>query len=271
MLPLNKLQQLFCDALRVPGSPPPALLAELVNDGLAEKRFNIYRNNFIVLNGDALADMYPVIRQLVGEQAFRLLATRYVREHPPAERTLLLYGEAFANFLGGIPELAALPYLADVARLEYAWTDAYHAEDAAPLTQHQVAAILPDAFGRVRLVPHPALHCIRSPYPLLRIWESNQPGAPEQRISLDEGSCNVLVTRPGVEVQLQGISDAEATLLQGLQDGATVEGAVAETLQVDPEFDLAAYLGRHLFDGTFCRIRLDPSDQDRKNQPEETP
>ena len=271
MLPLDDLQRLFCAALRTPHTPPPELLGELMDDGLALKRFNIYRNNFIVLNGDALADMYPVIRRLVGEQAFRLLATRYVREHPPAERTLLLYGKRFADFLAGIPELAGLPYLADVAQLEYAWTDAYHAEDAAPLTQHQVAAILPAAFGRVRLVPHPALRCIRSPYPLLRIWESNQPGAPEQQIALDEGSCNVLVRRPDVEVQVRRITDAEATLLQELQGGATLEDALAQTLQIDPVFDLAAYLGKHLFDGTFCHIRLAPSDQDKKNQPEETP
>lgn len=260
MLPLDDLQRLFCNALRTPDRPSPVLLGELLDDGLAEQRFNIYRNNFVVLNGDALGEMYPVIQQLVGEEAFRFLATRYVREFPPPERTLLLYGEQFAGFLAGLPELAALPYLADVAQLEFAWTDAYHAPDARPLSQRQVSAILPDAFSRVRLRPHPGLHCIRSPYPLFRIWQSNQPDSPEERISLDQGSCNVLVTRPEVEVQVREIPDAEALLLLELKRGATLESAFEAARRIDSDLDLASYLGAHLFDGTFSGIQFDPSD-----------
>lgn len=259
---LDNLQRCFCDALREPSAPSPTLLRLLRDDdGLALQRFNIYRNNFIVLNGDALAEMYPVIRQLVGNEGFRWLATRYVRLHPPSERTLLLYGEHFADFLDGIPELSPLPYLADVARLEYAWTDAYHAEDVRPLSPHQITTIAPDTFARMHLQPHPGLHCIRSDYPILRIWKSNQPEAPQPCISLDEGGVNVLVTRPGLEVQMRTIPDAEATLLLALKQGATMGMALEAALRNDPGFDLADYLGRHLFDGTFSGIGSGPATQ----------
>ncbi len=252
----NELQQRFCEALRTPENLPAGLLQTVRNDdGLAQQRFNIYRNNFVVLNGDALADMYPVIQQLIGEQAFRMLATRYVRECPPLERTLLLYGDRFAEFLTGIPELSALPYLPDVARLEYAWTDAYHAEDAVPLTPQQVAEIAPNEFGETYLKPHPSLHCIRSPYPLFRIWNSHQSSQPEEPIALSEGSSNVLVIRPDVEVKVREIGDGEAALLQSLIRGDQVETAVEIALEADPEFDLGRYLGQHLFDGTFTELQ----------------
>ena len=92
MQTLADLQRRFCDALRSPAPPPEELLAELVDDGHALARFSVYRNNFIVLNGDALAEMYPTVQRLIGTQAFRVLATEYVRRHPPRARTLLLYG-----------------------------------------------------------------------------------------------------------------------------------------------------------------------------------
>ena len=113
---LADLQRSFCAALRSSGRPPQLLLDQLLDDGLALQRFNVYRNNFVVLNGDALADMYPVIKRLVGDSAFRLLASAYVRRHPPVQRTLLLYGDRFADFLAAIPELSEFPYLPDVAR-----------------------------------------------------------------------------------------------------------------------------------------------------------
>ena len=91
MTSLAELQAQFCDALRSTGQPPRELLDELLDDGLNLQRFNVYRNNFIVLNADALADMYPVVKRLLGESAFQMLATRYVRQQPPMERTLLLY------------------------------------------------------------------------------------------------------------------------------------------------------------------------------------
>ncbi|MEW8223501.1 MAG: DNA-binding domain-containing protein, partial [Candidatus Thiodiazotropha taylori] len=106
---LAELQKSFCDALRTAETPDGALLAMLQDDDLALQRFQVYRNNFIVLNGDALADMFPVVKRLVGEEAFRMLATAYVRQHPPRDRTLLLYGDLFADFLQAIPELSELP------------------------------------------------------------------------------------------------------------------------------------------------------------------
>lgn len=107
--PLSELQQLFCDGLRSSEPPAQALLDEIVDDGLQIQRFNVYRNNFIVLNGDALADMYPVIKRLLGDEAFRMLATAYVRKYPPMDRALLLYGERFPNSLQRCPNFPDCP------------------------------------------------------------------------------------------------------------------------------------------------------------------
>ncbi|MEW8509920.1 MAG: DNA-binding domain-containing protein [Candidatus Thiodiazotropha sp.] len=258
MKPLSELQQMFCDGLRSAAPPSPVLLNEIVDDGLQLERFNVYRNNFVVLNGDALADMYPVIKRLLGAEAFRLPATAYVRDFPPMDRALLLYGERFADFLAAVPELSGLPYLADVARLEYAWTAAYHADDVVSLGQHQIAALPPDGVENLSLRPHPSMHCISSDYPIYSIWLANQGEQMEETISLDEGGSQVVVIRPKVEVEVREVSPGSLALLQSLASGETIGAAYAQAVEMDAEFDLQAFFARHLFDGTFCELQNQP-------------
>ena len=175
MSALSELQRTFCDALRSAEAPPQSLLGEIVNDdGFALERFNVYRNNFVVLNAEALADMYPAIKRLLGDEAFMHLAVDYVRHHPPMERTLLTYGEAFPESLAEHPALQGHPYLADVARIELYWTCAYHAEEVPPLTPAEIEGVDPDTFGELYLRPHPALYQVASSYPVYRIWLANQ-------------------------------------------------------------------------------------------------
>ncbi|MES9971203.1 MAG: DNA-binding domain-containing protein [Candidatus Thiodiazotropha sp.] len=254
MKPLSEIQQMFCDGLRSSSPPAQALLDEIVDDGHQLQRFNVYRNNFIVLNGDALADMYPVIKRLIGEQAFRVLATAYVREHPPMARTLLLYGEQFADFIAAVTELSGLPYLVDMARLEFAWTAAYHAEDASPLTQQQIAGLSPDALENLHLQPHPSMHSIASDYPLYRIWSANQSDGADETISLDQGVSHIVVIRPNVEVEVREVSAGAFRFLQRLARGDAIGDAYTQATEVEPEFDLQNYFARHLFDGTFCSL-----------------
>lgn len=255
MKSLAELQRSFCDALRWPGNPPAALLGELLDDGQALQRFNVYRNNFIVLNSEALADMYPVVQRLVGAPAFQQLARAYVREFPPLHRTLLLYGDRFADFLGALPELSGLPYLPDVARLEYAWTQSYHAADAAPLSRSELDRIEPEALSRLHLVPHPSLHCMQSEYPVLRIWQSNASPGDEETVSLDEGGCRLLLLRPQLDVEIRSAGPGDFSLLVNLQQGKSLAAAYEAAVQAAPDFDLTDYLSRHLLDGTFVAIR----------------
>ncbi|TVO72246.1 HvfC/BufC N-terminal domain-containing protein [Sedimenticola selenatireducens] len=254
MSQLAELQQAFCDALRSPEMPTDALLDAIVDDGLNLQRFNVYRNNFIVLNGDALADMYPVIKRLVGDEAFRVLATAYVRSHPPQARTLLLYGDQFPAFLASIPELVELPYLADVARIEFAWTEAYHAQEHPVLTEDQVSSITADAFGQCQLLPHPTLHCIGSDYPIYSIWQANQSCETDELISLDQGESYVIVLRPEIDVEVSTVSQGAFHFLKQLQSGAIIEAAYEVAIEQDSTFDLGVFLTQHLLDGTFFQI-----------------
>lgn len=137
----------FADGLSSGRLPPGLAGAE------AERRFAVYRNNVAVGLGQALGRRFPAIRRLVGEAYFQAL-TRAFAAAPPSSPVLLAWGERFPAFLAGFPPLAGYPYLADVARIEWARGLAFHAADRVPLTAEALAALLADP-GTARLALHP--------------------------------------------------------------------------------------------------------------------
>ena len=115
------------------------------SDGLASpdsRRFSVYRNNVAVGLIGALEARYPVARRIVGADVFRALARalRYARK--PRSPVMIAYGDDFPDFLAEAGAALDLPYLADVARLENAWVEAYHAEDATAAAIGDLAALL---------------------------------------------------------------------------------------------------------------------------------
>ena len=83
------------------------------------ERLRIYHNHTLTSLATALGDNFPVVRRLVGEDFFRAMARRFVVAQPPRDPCLSAYGVDFADFLERFEPARALPYLPDVARLEW--------------------------------------------------------------------------------------------------------------------------------------------------------
>ena len=128
----------------------------------AGRRFDVYRNNVAVSLTEALETAFPVLRKLLGESNFKLLAAAFLRQHPPSSPLMMFYGAAFPAFLEGMEQLAHLKYLGDVARLELALRRAYHAADAAPIAPEALGALAPEELMAARLEFAPAVQLLRS-------------------------------------------------------------------------------------------------------------
>ncbi|CAM3508554.1 hypothetical protein VA7868_01715 [Vibrio aerogenes CECT 7868] len=92
-------------------------------------RLSIYRNNVFSSLTEALGEIYPVCKMLVGSQCFDALAYQYIQKNPPSSPVLSQYGEGFANFISQFSELATVPYLNELARLEYQLLQFTHAAE----------------------------------------------------------------------------------------------------------------------------------------------
>ncbi len=209
----------------------------------ADKALGIYRNNCRGNLQGALELAYPVIGQLVGEAFFRMMAMMYIESHPSKSGNLHDYGSALGEFLASFPNARELPYLAEIAKLEWACHRAYFAPDAEPIDLAALAGVARENQGGLRFQLHPACRMVRSSFPIVEIWQAHQPGAPEDfRIDLDSGPQIALVNRKHDAVRVEALSNPASAWLEAIHSGATLWDATSAVLENHPGFDLASHL-----------------------------
>lgn len=89
-----------------------------------------YRANASALADRALGAVFPTVRSLVGDPAFRQLAVAHWRAHPPLRGDLGEWGTDFPDALQGQADFDEWPYLGDCARLDLAVHACERAADA---------------------------------------------------------------------------------------------------------------------------------------------
>jgi hypothetical protein len=200
---------------------------------------DVYRNNYRGNLHDTLAGAYPVSEQLVGDDFFRFMARKFIEQHPSRSGNLHHYGAEMADFVAAFEPAQGLPYLPDVAALEWACHRAYFAEDAPTLDIAKLAQIPPEQYPDLILHTHPSCHLARSPYPVVAIWRAHQPGAgADFQIGLDSGASIALVNRKDDVVMVNELSAADAGWLQAIQHGTPLGEATAVAVERHPDFDL---------------------------------
>ena len=217
----------------------------------AAQHLQVYRNNVVESLTGALRAVYPVVEKLVGDGFFRYAVHEYLRAHRPRSGNLHDFGDAFASFLAGFAPAAELPYLPDVARLEWVWHQAFHAADAPAFDLARLGTVPAEQHSALRFVLHPSACLLKSDFPIVRIFEINQEGYDsDTSVDLADGGVRVLVIRRGLTVYVEPLADGEAELLAALTGQQPLGAAVQAALAVQPEFDLTGTLAGHLRRGT---------------------
>lgn len=217
----------FAAALLDAARPVPAGLRAW-NGSDPAVRFAVYRNNVVSSLVAALADTFPVVRELVGAAFFDTMARLFVARHPPQSPVLAEYGEDMPTFIERFEPAAALPYLADVARLERARVRAYHAADAPALAAQAIAAAMaaPEQLAGARLVLHPSLSVIGSAHAIVSLWAAHQGQGRIEDVDLNHGEA-ALVLREHDDAAVIRIAHASASFIALLLAGETL-GPAAE-------------------------------------------
>jgi hypothetical protein len=253
-MPLLDYAAAFAQALNDPDRATPSVVAGPAGKACV-KRYNVYRNNVTVSLIDALAAIYPAVQRITGVAFFRAMARFHIRATPPRSPLLFDYGRDFPAFIEGYDYARCMPWLADTARVERAWLDAYHAADAEPLASSALASVPPEQMGDIVFVPHPATRIVRSNFPAVAIFAANRGEGPVGPIG-DVVPQDALITRPHLEVAVRHLPAGGAAFLTGLASGATFGEAAATTLENEPSFDLAAGIAGMIEAGVFSAIRI---------------
>ena len=193
-----------------------------------DRRMAVYRNNVAASLIGVLRAHFPVIERIVGAEFFEAAAAAFVRAAPPASPVLAEYGGGFADFLASFEPADDLPYLPDVARLEWARTVAYNAADDVPIGIERLAAVPTDGIGAVQLLLHPATSIVASPWPIVSIWETNMHDAEPRRIGPDAQGETALVTRPLLDVRVERLPPGARSFLDAVRHGLPLGQAAAD-------------------------------------------
>ena len=245
-------QTFWAKALLEPDQPCPAGL-HTWNDSDPAARFAVYRNNVIASLVDALADSFPVTQALVGTDFFRAMAREFVRISPPSSPVLACYGQDFSGFIARFPPAATLPYLADIARLEMAYIESFHAQDRAAISPALLQAALADQamLPLLRITLHPSLKVVRSPYAIVSLWAAHQQQTPSCLPDPNQAE-NAWLVRNGLVVKVMRMAHGDCNFVETLAAGLSLGDAV-EAAQGD-DFDLARCLGLLLREQIICDL-----------------
>ena len=235
-------QQAFATALLNTVAPLPSFAGEAV-----PQRFSLYRGNLSATWRRTLGHAYPVVLALVGEDFFGGLARAYGGQYPSDSADLNQFGDGFADFLAAFPPVDELPYLPDMARLEWAVHLAHYAADAQGLAPEALAALHPDQLEARRFSLHPACALLASDWQVAALWRAHQDGEGQGMFPQDmrAASC-ALVCRPRWKAQVLVVDAAAHAALLALQRGQTFGDALDAAFGLDPAFDLAAHLRQWL-------------------------
>lgn len=247
-------QDAFVRALLDTELPPPNEL-EIPGGFAPERRFAVYRNNVCVGLVDALAERFPICVQLVGDEFFRAMAQCYVRAFPPRSPMLFEYGDEFATFVSEFEPARELPYLPDVARLEYAVGAAYHAADAAPLPLDLIRALPLDRLEGATAALHPSTHVIASKHPIVSIWRWHNSDEKMRPLELGRGE-EALVVRPDLAISVSTLPSGGSAFVDALRSGGTFGKAVNAATGVAADFNLIDCLRELLLTGAFVAVSV---------------
>lgn len=196
----------------------------------AERRIAVYRNHHRISLAGVLAANFPTVVKVIGEDALQALALSYLAVDPPREPCVAGYGGGFPVFLESDPRSQSLVYLGDVARLDWAENVAERADNLATFGAGQLAQMDAARLESLRLLPHPSLTLLRSPYPLLRIRDVA--AGREEGASLDAGGVDLVIWRKAGVVTCAALDRAAIAFMAALVSGQPL-AAAAQGLALD--------------------------------------
>jgi len=208
----------FSGALIDPERATPNCVAG-PNGKTATKRYNVYRNNVTVSLIEALASIYPAVQRNHRHGVLPGYGTLSRARKPASLSAAFEYGCDFPDFIERYEYARSLPWLADVARIERAWLDCYHAADAEPLSATALASVPADRLAELVFLPHPAVRIVRSSFSAVSIFAANRNEEQTDQIQADAPE-DALITRPAHDVVVRHLPAGGATFLTRLIEGS---------------------------------------------------
>lgn len=215
----------------------------------------VYRNTAIKGRIDALEANYPSVSQLVGGEWFRAAAREFVEEQPGDDPVLAAFGEGFPDWLARFEPARDIAYLAPIARLDRAWTEAHLSSEARPMdAQHAAALGLALTGLPARL--HPSVRLFWFDWTAPSLWLAHRyPTAGDELMWRAEAE-GLLIHRPDAEVRARRLSRAQWLFLDACRKGRPFGVAALAARSAERDLDVPALFAGLVALGVFDSIAV---------------
>lgn len=239
MLSLGQFQDAFIEALYHRPAPQLAAIAD-------QAAFAVYRNSVLAGAVEALRGNFPSVEALVGPGWMQDAAAAYAQRTPPGDPRLIHYGAAFPDFLEPLQYRYNVPYLADVARLDFAWCEAFAAPQEPSLALTDLAGMTATDLANTCLAPRSSVRWRWfARHPVFTLWHHSREGLswPQHQPWVAEGA---LLSGTQEGVAYQALEVGGCAFLDACAQGRVLEQASAAALTAQPDLDFTPLLGRLL-------------------------
>ena len=264
MMRLQELQRQFTEAVFSSDANAADALKPWIKTAApltSTAHLGIYRGSVQGQLAQALEELFPVCRALVGEHFFSALSRPYIVQHPSRSPDIGEFGACFADHIDQFEGARDLPYLSDVARLETAWHQVFNGADkdvgSDGLDLDALGRVPPEQQEQLCFQLPPASRLLRSDYPVHRIWQTNQPDYQgNTKIALDSAEVRLLIWRSGSDIHLDPLQPDEWQVLRQLRIGTRLKDLGTPPDQSTPTVNIAALLPQMLARGWIAGFTL---------------
>lgn len=237
---LRELQQWLAASILAPGRPEQfadgagvlgAWLAVPAGVALPD-RLAVYVNGYPARIQEALNEVFPALAHVVGPGSFAAMTARYVATVSLHSYNLNDAGENLADFLRRDELGERLPFIPDLADLEWQVARAFHAREKPPIEPTAFATWHLEDWDRAVLHFQPSVALVRSAWPIREIWQAREMPREEIDIDLEGRPDDVFVRRNGFQVECTSIPPAQGHVLEALLGGRSLGDVSNELIEL---------------------------------------
>lgn len=137
-----------------------------------ELRLAIYHDAYRLRLIEALGSNYPVLQAWIGHEEFEKLSLAYIKEYPSQHFSIRYFGDRLAQYLATNDIYRDKPFLSEMAKLEWALSQAFDAPDSSPIDITTVATVAPAAWPQMRFTFHASVQLLTLQWNVPPIWKA---------------------------------------------------------------------------------------------------
>jgi hypothetical protein len=224
----------------------------------APRRLAIYYDAYRLRLIEALDSNCPILHAWMGDDEFEQLGLTYLEAHPSTHFSIRYFGDRLSEYLASAENYRGKPYLAEMAALEWAMSEAFDAPDSPVVGLDAMASIPPEAWPEMRMALHASVRRLDLRWNVPTIWkaikEEQAPGEP----AAGEWPQPWLVWRQDLKIFFRSLSVDEAWAIDAVRKGETFASICEDLVEwIDAQnvaLHAAGLLKRWMIDGMIVNI-----------------